>query len=193
MTFLSKSLFFLLFFLSFSSAFQIKTGDIVFAKYNDYFDYGETSFLNAKYSHTLIKIPNGLFSFTIMFIGDKGEIFLDKSLTKDKERVLVLRPKMGKEQYSVYQKCIINYTRILDKKVSEHKILFDWDLKNRPNAFVCSTFIFHILKECLPNYKKYFAIKNPDKIHYKKNKPVIYFSNALKRKKFQIIIKKSCN
>jgi len=185
----------LLFFLSCSTIYAkptpvLKTGDVVFAKYNDYFDYGITAFLHSKYSHTLIKNSGGLFSFTVMFIGDKGRIYVDRDLYKDKKRLLVLRPVMNKEQYSVYQKCVEDYTRILDNKASKGKILFDWDFKNRKNTFVCNTFIFHILMKCLPNYRKYFKIKNPDKIHYDKNgNPVVYFDNALNLKKFKTIIK----
>jgi len=125
-----------------------------------------------------------------MYIGDRGEIFIDDSLLKDKERVLVLRPIIkDKEQYRVYQKCVEDYSELLDKRVRQGEILFDWRMDNSPNSYVCSTFIFHILKKCLPNYKNYFKIKDPDKIHFKNGKPYILFDKALNKKMFKVIIK----
>jgi hypothetical protein len=171
----------------------IKTGDIVFAKYTNYFDIGISKYLDTKFSHTLIKTDEGLMSFTIDYIGDKGTIFKDPDLYADKSAVLVIRPIIkNKEAEKVYRKCVNEYFSILNKKVTQRKIMFDWNLESKKNTYVCSTFIFHILKKCLPNSETYFTVKEPDRIHFdKKGRPVILFDKALNLKKFKTIISKT--
>ena len=131
---------------------------------------------------------NGLFSFSIMNINDKGSVFKDSGEEGDKLRITAYRPKMSKEQYAVYKKCVNIYTLKLGDEINKGKILFDWNMEGKKNSYVCSTFIFHILKLCLPDYKKYFTVKNPDKIHYSHGKPVIYFDRALNKKMFKKIV-----
>jgi hypothetical protein len=191
--FLSNLIFFFFFlpsFFGYASENSLNTGDIIFAKYNNYFDYGISIYFKKKYSHTLIMTDRGAFSFSVMYIGDKGSVYKDEDIFHGKDHLLILRPIFNdKEQYDVYKKCVNNYTEILSNKIAERKILFDWNLENKKNSYICNTFVFHILMKCLPDYTNYFVIDKPDKIHYNDKKPVIYFDKALNLKKFKIIYK----
>ena len=143
---------------------ELKTGDIVFAKYTNYFDMGISDYLGTDFSHTLIKTDDGLMSFTVNYVGDKGTVFKDPDLYKEKSRILVLRPVIkNKEPEKVYEKCVNKYFTLLSKKIEQRKIMFDWNLEGKKNTYVCSTFVFHILKTCLPNGESYFASKIPIK------------------------------
>lgn len=138
-----------------------ETGDIFFYYDNKYvIDQVLNAYLRKNVTHAALALNNQrAVGFSIYFVGSKGFIEYDEikpDILDSAKGILILRPKFyNGYAYMRYRSCIKRNIKIMIEKFKENKYEFDWFYRPKSKNYRCTTWVKHIVEQCLP--KSYFS------------------------------------
>ena len=160
-------------------------GDIFFYYDNRYvIDQVLNAYLRRNVTHTALALDSQrAVGFSIYFIGSKGFIEYDEiksDILEPAKGIIILRPKFyNGYAYKRYRSCIKRNIKRMIEQFKEKKYDFDWFYRPKSKNYRCTTWVKHIVEQCLPksyfsNVKKRFPLFEA----YNLNKFIIWVKNV---------------